>query len=602
MFCNNCGTKLPDEAKFCHNCGKMVQFVPVDEEKTVIKLQTSGCESEEIPVVQTENVTLAIEEKSEPPRVNKMTSDENCFGEEVVVKNKRSAVSIILIVLAIAIVISAAVMIGSKLIKHDNVIKEPIYATFTDDKAYIFYGNGKKIVLGYDIEFAFLTADQKKVVVLEEKGDLYWSDISLSKKTVIRSYDEGKELDIYPQRFYHSKFLVYEVKDEDGKVDVYRYDFSKNDEVLAVSRKVNYDDVDYSDQYSKDISFVQAYYGNIKVLKPDSNDFVNIAQYDKNYDISLCGVSSDGQILSWVLEKDNERELYIYYNGNAEKIMGNVESKHCSIEFAPDNSSFVVYDKNQVVFWRKGDKECTMISFAIDVGLLYSENGLEFSRDSQTKSKGFFVVLVGESSCNLYYVEFDTGEKHKLLSKILDVKIYGDRVVYVDDTGVLYTAEIDFKNYKLNDSKRISSDIYNYTVANQNTDYIYYIKDFLDNGYSLYVYDVKEDTAVKIAGDLSDVEIATDGKTVFYITDAFYSSGNRKHLGVLNVYDAKKDESHKVASDVIINSLTSGIDDWVYSDSLFFSIYEGGSNEGDLSKLCYYDGKDYEVLLSGIGK
>ena len=33
MFCKNCGTKLKEEAKFCHSCGTDSTVMPIDDSK-----------------------------------------------------------------------------------------------------------------------------------------------------------------------------------------------------------------------------------------------------------------------------------------------------------------------------------------------------------------------------------------------------------------------------------------------------------------------------------------------------------------------------------------------------------------------------------------
>lgn len=42
MYCINCGTKLPDGAKFCFECGSPVNVTPVEDDEYSIKKSTAN--------------------------------------------------------------------------------------------------------------------------------------------------------------------------------------------------------------------------------------------------------------------------------------------------------------------------------------------------------------------------------------------------------------------------------------------------------------------------------------------------------------------------------------------------------------------------------
>ena len=48
MFCINCGTKLPDDAKFCYNCGNKVGEKLSPDEPQVLKDEEKSLKEEKV--------------------------------------------------------------------------------------------------------------------------------------------------------------------------------------------------------------------------------------------------------------------------------------------------------------------------------------------------------------------------------------------------------------------------------------------------------------------------------------------------------------------------------------------------------------------------
>ena len=51
MFCINCGTKLPDDAKFCYNCGNKVGEKLSPDEPQVLKDEEKKLKEEKVNIL-----------------------------------------------------------------------------------------------------------------------------------------------------------------------------------------------------------------------------------------------------------------------------------------------------------------------------------------------------------------------------------------------------------------------------------------------------------------------------------------------------------------------------------------------------------------------
>ena len=62
MFCVYCGTKLPDEARFCFMCGKKVE--PADNAENIVAANSGSIDEEEFSIEIQEDPTTSSSEKS----------------------------------------------------------------------------------------------------------------------------------------------------------------------------------------------------------------------------------------------------------------------------------------------------------------------------------------------------------------------------------------------------------------------------------------------------------------------------------------------------------------------------------------------------------
>ena len=167
MFCSKCGKQLPDDAKFCFNCGAQIK-APEEETKIEAEVHT--------PIVD-EPVTEAP--KTETPAQETPIKDSK-FPKKLK-PNKKLAMTAI--AAALIVVIILIVTICSVIAKSNDIPPTVINAYVDQDgTAYICYDNGKSVKLGGEVKKAQMTPDGKHIVVVEDKGQVYWTDTNKSEK------------------------------------------------------------------------------------------------------------------------------------------------------------------------------------------------------------------------------------------------------------------------------------------------------------------------------------------------------------------------------------------------------------------------------------
>ncbi len=80
MYCANCGCNLEDDAKFCANCGSIVNHVEPDKVKGPMEQETDTCE-EIKDLVEPEASVSDISEEAEVCDLEDNTSTENILKE-----------------------------------------------------------------------------------------------------------------------------------------------------------------------------------------------------------------------------------------------------------------------------------------------------------------------------------------------------------------------------------------------------------------------------------------------------------------------------------------------------------------------------------------
>lgn len=607
MFCKYCGARVDENALFCSTCGKRL----IEEETNA----TPIVENEDGTVAETaENVTPSVEEKPK----------------------KKKAKIIIPIVIAAVVLILGALAAVYMLFIHEKPLMMPVNALVDEDGyAYLYYDNGKTVKIGSNVEWAYMTADHKKIIVREE-GRIYWTDAKLSEKhTVLEGLSKKtKEADA---EAISNSFVMIGLQENTEQGDLvtkyYRYEFKTEKKVLLLDVTGNDHDVAYSNCYVTDDGDIHVAYankGNIQLLSADGEAAQTIDEYVNGTKIDILGVSTDGKTVAWTEQKDDKYKLKVWTGGKSEEMLsasGKYLEGSDMISFpsfvmncAPDGSA-VINGSTYTIFVK--DQHATRLTFQNDVNpsqVLYGVNGTRMVLDRKfAKSEGYYVQVKeseknedGDTLYSVYFIRFSDGEKTRVLSHVIAFELSGDIAIYRDKSDILKWGSVDVKNGEIEGEETISGDIDRYFYAPGNDQYIYYLKESVndDRKFHLYVYDVEAESTEKIVNDISEYcQVSEDGNHIYYVKDLVWDEKSYVTYGTVFVYHAKAEEHEKIATDILPSSLDSGLLFGLFgcidSDSFFFVKYNGlhegtdGNSVLDID-LCYYNGKSVSTAVKNM--
>lgn len=275
----------------------------------------------------------------------------------------------------------------------------------------------------------------------------------------------------------------------------------------------------------------------------------------------------------------------------------------------PYSDVVVVNGANHSVFVKDGEVESMKLSSDVVSHVICTTNGTLLEDEKNAKKlEGYYVKVEedpdtdGTPLISLYLVTFKNGERNKILSKVRNVSVIGDSLIYETRNGTLNHASVNVKEATLENERRIGVDIDRWYASETHTDYVYLLKNYsaADNTYSLFVYDYKKDDSFKIAGGVSgDIKVSDDSKKVYYFTDVSTDSDSNISHGTLKVYNAKKEESVKIMNDVVLHTVGS---EYYSTDinpkSLWFERYQGSEKNGYICDIVYFDGDKTEIAIS----
>ena len=265
MYCKNCGTKIPDKAAFCPNCG-------------------TGAAPSPAPGPTREDIFRP----AKAPR-------------------KRWLLPVLI---AAAVVVAAILLIvllsgrgGAQAAKN-----AAIYAKISEKgTAYIPLMDGSCIKIDDDVRKAAITQDRKNVIVLQEDGTLYVTNPKLSRQTTVAD-------DVEDFSYIRSDGIIY--TDTDGVS--YRYLFGDKEPVKL-------GELDSISAADNSISVVYALNGTIYTLSADSEKRVKVGTEDVS--AAVKGISDDGKLCLWVDSSGSTHTIRISDNGE-KTTLGTVESKY----------------------------------------------------------------------------------------------------------------------------------------------------------------------------------------------------------------------------------------------------------------------------------
>ncbi len=496
----------------------------------------------------------------------------------------------------------------------------------SNGKGYLCYGDGKVVELGKNISSACMSPDKKKIVVVGTDGLVYWTDAKLSEETEIIDLKLVKDDECWIDiEHLTNDFIVLSVEDERSALaetyTYYRYAFEDDKLVeLVVERSAlkateESTEVEYAFGYSayvNEVAFAKAENGQIRVLRPDSNKFEKIAVYNTDVEIFFCGVSNDGNTVSWMEISGSKYTVMVYTDEDVENVASGIMTETFTDYFYmysdPNSKVFTILGDNKAIFVKDGTIDDVTFNGKVIPYSVVTTNCLDIEEDAKAKSAlGFFVsVWTGDrDSCDVYVVDFEDADKTRLISGISHWTASDGKLLYIDATNTLYVAGIDLGALELVDKNKISTGIELCDFSATKLDYVYFIKNYNEKEETgdLYVYDVKNDDDEKIESNVSakDLLVSEDGRYVYYFTSVKKNEEYYVSYGDFNVYDAKSGESEEIDDDVIVYSVWStttryGLD----PKCIWYEQHSGASGKGYKYDVCFYNGKETTAVVDGM--
>lgn len=294
-------------------------------------------------------------------------------------------------------------------------------------------------------------------------------------------------------------------------------------------------------------------------------------------------------ILCFIANEDNEYLGDLYYqkgSGEKEKISSDVSKGF--FELLSSKDAVIFLDKEDKLYFKEHGKERELIS---------------------SESTYYYTVLDDESGVvflnedNDLYIRRWKREKEKIASDVIFYEI-------IDNGNIVAYRDNDYNFYIKKDGEerqKIASNV-NYFIPSYDGEIFY----FLNGDQDLYMrYMSKPDNFKITSGEITNIQISTDGKTVTYLNEYNYE----KQKG--EFYSVNGEESpEKIASDVSSYHICDGKDLIYYlnSERNLLSVEQEkdektkiaeevlsflSSNDGD---LIVYENKDNILYLQKKGK
>ena len=511
MFCDQCGTELPDDSVFCPKCG--AKQTPIDSE-------ANNAAGEAAPgTANTAGTVNTAGNGTDNAPVN-MTNMSNGAAAPEKPKKKKGFpfVPVILIgILLAAVIVVVAIFLPKGKTKDGIEFSEKSlmyngYSFFTTDGKELEVNNVDSLAYNYDNSVvAYLTTDDTLYVIdseltpVEIENDVLNMEVSYSGSSI--AYTVGDD-------YAATTLYVYNVKkDNSVKIDtnVYAYNY-------LVSPN------------GKQVAYLKDYEGN-----SDNTLYVAVVGKDgKKVDKDGCiplAIGDNGKSFFYTDNSDSSNVKLYWYNGkDAEKISRDVSGSY----YFNNSVSEILFTKSgNTYFYRIGMDEPSKVASDALSGVWnyqFEATAQDYTFGSQSSAalvnRSKLTEWVFATDADICYLNKDGHDSVKLcdadgISKIT-VAQNGKSLIYLKD-GKLY--KITKFGADREETELYEGDVYiNGYVASRDLSDIYVVSDEAE----LY-YCKSKKKLVKISNDFADrnnMAYNEAAKTIFYIEDGnLYSSG-----------------------------------------------------------------------------
>lgn len=521
-------------------------------------------------------------------------------------------------------VLTAARMEYDGLVEEREIRSNSVVVAKIDREgtAYIPLNDGTTIELRGQIVRATLTQNRKYIIALEKDGLLYYVKVDApTEKHVISN-------EVSEVTATRAEGLLY----LDANKELHRFLFEV-DEDYVIGTAIAYKVADHS----------------LTVLSADGDGYIYVTEATKELtdkigsfekdEILLKGISDDGTTALWVEKqkstswrnKNNTYWTYLYAEGER-NYLGETSntSESTRLRFNADQSVACVINiyENTVFLKYPGEDYITVkLVKPTSVSTIYTEN-CNLEDDPGTVEKGIYVLVDNDTGSDLYYID-RTGDREKVISKVEEFLTAKGRIYYRTEDNELYTATLD--GYNLLDEEKLSNEVHMFKIS-EDGNTVFYVKNIdKDSLGSLFYWQVGDEKSQKISSEcynytatiygytfyLPYFYLGADGETVYY-----YESRQEAANGYLDIGVLKKmtigGEPERVATDVIINTLSSGRADgvidpnyarfekYLYIDEEYLSqvdwIWFDGEETNPIAREVYYDAKEQTDIAENMEK
>ena len=498
------------------------------------------------------------------------------------------------VVVLLAVILLVVNLGGGK--SGGAIEKAVIHARISEDgDAYIPLMDGSVIRITGDVESAAITADRTRVVVLLTDGTLYVTDPELSEKTTVADNAVSFSY-VRDDGFFFS--------DEDD-MD-YRVLFKD-----ARPMELGYDLAWVVADHTTSVLFATKD-GDILALPSTAEEWNRVGTFDSN--ASVEGISDDGTMCVWVNSDGYDRTIY-YHNGEDRFTLDTVNSKYnyTYASFTKDQQLMTVVNTYHDTMWlMTPGEEPVKVKLGAEPSssTLYTPQGY-ISDCTTAEATCLYIRTDSDNASNVYCISLD-GERDRVLSRVVSMDIVGGTIVYLDDDGTLYCAKLD--GASVTDETKLAGDVDMFELSN-NGQYVYYMKGCgSDDIGTLYCYKLGTDAPEKIDSDvacwyysaslsLMDIDISTDGKTVFYCTDPEDVGDTYTSQGTLMMWTYGSEDPTRVASDVIVHSPISGYATGEVNPNAiaFLKVSYYNTDDDIFANWMFFNGTDSQKMASDVG-
>jgi hypothetical protein len=352
--------------------------------------------------------------------------------------------------------------------------------------------------------------------------------------------------------------------------------------------------------------------GKIYTMAADSTEGVKVGTYSNS--AYMEAISNDGTISVWTL-KSTDGVLSIVLNEGEEKTeLGDVDYKYdyTNVSFTSDQGLVVITNTYSDTMWIKtpgADVEKVKLGNDIYRSNVFTANGY-LSDQTTAKVDSIYALVEADSGCNVYNVTL-SGDRERALSKVSNAYFANGNIIYEDQDKNLYYAAV--KGADFEDGIKIASDVDSFKISD-NGKYVYYMKDCENNEGSLYAYQIGKIEPKKIGSNIGCYvssywsygyyQISEDGSSVYYEKDVEEIADTYSSYGTLMKWSYTSEESERISSDVIVNSLQSALKSGEVKDKgfMFLKYSSVDSDDNIIYDWMFYNGTESIKLASDVIK